>query len=172
MSMAGRIYGGVITSLAVVAGLVIWAIIIAIVLDVGARNLRLPGARHTYAFIEYGLLLVTILASPWLIREKGHIYVEIVFQALPTGVQRWLATLIYFLCAFACLLVAVYSFGEVLSAYRRGVMETRSFDIPRWIPMAVFPFGFLLMSVEFSRCLLGFNSLYSDVNSRKLRGDP
>ena len=172
MSTIGRLYDGLITGLAVVAGLLIWAMVIAMITDVAARNLGLPGTGHTYALIEYSLLLITIFGSPWLIRKKGHIYVEIVFQALPESAQRKLATLIYFLCAFACLLVAVYSFGETLSAFQRGVMETRSFDIPRWIPMSVFPLGFLLMSIEFLRCLFGLNSLYFSTHDKPSKSEP
>lgn len=154
-----RVYDQLIASLAVVAGLVVWLIVAAIVSDVLARNIGIPGTEHTFVLVEYGLLVITLLGCPWLIRNKGHVYVEILYRALPERVQRVLAVCIYLLCGSACLLVSVYSLGEVISAYQRGVMETRSFDIPRWIPLSVFPVGFFLMFVEFLRCLIRRDAL-------------
>lgn len=165
MLTLSRFYDRLVTSLAIIAGLAIWGIVFAILADVIARQFGLPGTKHTYALIEYGLLVITILGSPWLIRSKGHIYVEIIFQALPARFQIALATSIYLICMSVCLLLCAYSLGEVISAFQRGVMETRSFDIPRWIPMSVFPLGFSIMAIEFARCLFGWNSLYFDSSS-------
>ncbi|MGQ7794564.1 TRAP transporter small permease [Faunimonas sp. B44] len=156
----GGLHDRLVTSLAIVAGLAIWAIVGAILVDVVARNLGVRGVAHTYALVEYGLLLITILGSPWLIRTRGHIFVEIVFHALPPAAQRALSTLVCLVCVVVCLVLFAYSLGETVSAFRRGVMETRSFDFPRWIPLSVFPAGFLLMAVEFLRILLGRDHLH------------
>ena len=60
-----------------IAGLLIAAMMVIITADVVLRNLGYQSSAHFFTFTEYALLVVPCLGAPWLVREKGHIYVEI-----------------------------------------------------------------------------------------------
>src|SRR3989304_2764344 len=63
-----------------VAGLLMAAMMVAICFGVIARKVGYQSSAHLFTFTEYALLIVPCLGAPWLVREKGHIYVEIFFM--------------------------------------------------------------------------------------------
>src|SRR5262249_17422522 len=76
-------YDTVILGMAVLAAFLMAAMMVVICLDVLLRNLGYQSSAHFFTFTEYALLMVPCLGAPWLVREKGHIYVEILLMSLP-----------------------------------------------------------------------------------------
>ena len=83
MKHVSRAYDGVVYGMAVIAAVLMTAMMATITLDVILRNLGYQSSAHFFTFTEYALLIVPCLGAPWLAREKGHIYVEIVLNSLP-----------------------------------------------------------------------------------------
>ena len=154
-------YDGLLNALAVVAGALIVIVTLAVIADVLMRNFGLQPPPHTSAFVEYALFYVTLLASPWLLRRKGHVYIEAFLARIGPQARRVCAILTYVLCLATCLILAYYSLDLTWLSWRRGDVDIRSFDMPRWMLFACMPISFLLMAIEFARYLLGYDSLYS-----------
>ena len=95
MATVAVLYRRLLELLAVVAGLMLAAMAFAIVLDVLVRNLGLQPPAHTLTLTEYGLLYLTMLAAPWLVREKGHVHIELVTAALRPRPRFWLTRVVY-----------------------------------------------------------------------------
>ena len=77
-----KAYDAVLYGMAWCAGVLIAAMMIVITVDVVVRNLGYQSSGHFFTFTEYALLLVPCLGAPWLVREKGHVYVEILLMHL------------------------------------------------------------------------------------------
>jgi TRAP-type C4-dicarboxylate transport system permease small subunit len=154
-------YDGLLSALAILSAILLGIVTLAVIADVTVRNMGLQPPAHTSAFVEYSLLYITLLASPWLLRKKGHVYIEIVIGAVGPRTRRIMATISYVLCIVTCLLLLVYSADLTVLNWTRGSTDIRSFDMPRWALFAPMPLCFLLMAVEFTRFLLGRDSLYS-----------
>jgi TRAP-type C4-dicarboxylate transport system permease small subunit len=135
------------------AGLLIAAMMVVITADVVVRNLGYQSFPHFFALTEYALLIVPCLGAPWLVREKGHIYVEILLMQLAPRPRRWLMSGIGIACVVVCLIVAWYGFGVTLQDFRQAERDMRSFDAPRWMIVAWIPLSFLMMAIEFARFL-------------------
>ncbi len=160
MRSIASVYERVLNGLAVVAALAIAAMAVAIVFDVVVRNIGFRPPPHTSAVVEYGMLYVTLLASPWLLRHKGHVYIEIVLARVGPRCRRVFALVTYATCLIACLLLLYYSIDLTVLNWQRGGTDIRSFDMPRWLLFAAMPPSFLLLAIEFARFLLGYDSLY------------
>ena len=135
------------------AGIMMVAMMAMIVLDVVLRNLGYQSSAHFFTFTEYALLIVPCLGAPWLAREKGHIYVEIVLMAMPAGVRRKVTVLIGLICIAVCLVIAWYGFQVALQDFLQNEKDVRSLDMPRWMVVGFIPLSFLMMAVEFARFL-------------------
>ena len=158
---AGRLYGRLLAVLAAVAGALMAAITAMIVVDVVMRNLGFQPPAHTLTLTEYGLLYITMLGAPWLLRMKGHVYIELLTTAVAPGIRRLLAIAVYVLCCAACLIIFYYSLQVTIDDFRRASLDVSSFDMPRWLLFAVMPVSFLLMAIEFARYLIGFDNMFS-----------
>jgi TRAP-type C4-dicarboxylate transport system permease small subunit len=106
------------------------------------------------ALTEYALLYFTMAAAPWLVRQRGHIVVEILHARLPLRARRIADTAILVSCVMVTLLVGVIAGFLAVEAAIRGEVEVRSLDAPRWALFAPMSAGFALMGVEYLRLLV------------------
>jgi TRAP-type C4-dicarboxylate transport system permease small subunit len=148
-----RLYDAVLYGMAWTAAFLIAAMMVIITLDVVVRNFGYQSSSHFFTFTEYALLIVPCLGAPWLVREKGHIYVEILLMHLKPRARRWMMRFIGVACIAVCLVIAWYGFGVTIADFRGAERDVRSFDMPRWLVVGWIPLAFLMMAIEFARYL-------------------
>lgn len=154
-------YDRFIDGLATLAGMVIAAACLLIAYDVVARNIGMQPPASTVALTEYAMLYFTMAAAPYLVRNKGHIVVEVVYQRLPDAMQRRLDIAILLLCALVSGIIAALSGFLLIEAAANAEIEIRSLDAPRWVLFLPLVVGFALMSVEFMRLLIRGDSVFA-----------
>jgi TRAP-type C4-dicarboxylate transport system permease small subunit len=135
------------------AGFLIVAMMVVITIDVVVRNLGYQSSGHFFTFTEYALLLVPCLGAPWLVREKGHVYVEIFLMYLDRRARAAMLVLIGLICIAVCALLAWHGFELTLRDYLANEKDVRSLDMPRWMVVGFIPLSFAMMAVEFARFL-------------------
>jgi len=147
--------------LAILAGVYLVWIFLAIVFQVVARSVFLYGSSHIFTFIEYGLLYTTMAGAPWLVREKGHVYIEILTAAVSEQVRPILSRAVVGLVILICVIITYYGIEVTIRAFVRDEMDMRSLDMPRWMLMISMPICFGLMSLQFLRFVIGPETLHS-----------
>jgi len=149
-----RAYDAVLYGMAWAAGFLMAAMMVVIFVDVVLRNLGYQSSAHFFTFTEYALLAVPCLGAPWLVREKGHIYVEIVFMYLGPRQRLALRYLIGALCILVCAVLAWYGSLVTIGDFMQNEKDVRSMDFPRWLVVGFIPLSFAMMAVEFLRFLV------------------
>ena len=153
MKYVVKTYNAVVYGMAAVAAFLMVAMMVVITLDVILRNLGYQSSAHFFTFTEYALLIVPCLGAPWLAREKGHIYVEILLMSMPPKARARMTFVIGLICIAVCLVIAWYGFQVTWQDYVNSEKDVRSLDMPRWMVVGWIPLSFLMMAVEFTRFL-------------------
>lgn len=158
-----RVIDRICDFLAVLAGIYLVAIMLGIVISALARtfNLSGPWSSHVFTFAEFGLLYIVMAASPWLARQKGHVFIELLSAALPRSVQRPFSRVVSAICVIICAVLVWYTLEGTLKAYRFGDAEMRSLDMPKWLLLGAMPIGFGLMGLQFARFVFGPDTLHT-----------
>ena len=155
-----RAYDAVLYGMAWVAGILMVAMMAMIVADVALRNLGFQSSAHFFTFTEYFLLFIPLLGAPWLVREKGHIYIEVLLAGLPEPAQRALTRTVVLVCIGVSLILAWYGGAITVNDFVGKEKDVRSLDMPRWMLTASFPLSFAMMAIEFIRLLIRGESPY------------
>ena len=129
------------------------AMMVTIFADVVLRNLGYQSSAHFFTFSEYALLVMPCLGAPWLVREKGHIYVEILLMTLRPALRRNFTIGIGVACIAVCAVLAWYGFEVTIRNYTLKDFDVRSMDMPRWMVVIFIPIAFSMMAIEFARFL-------------------
>lgn len=158
-----RAYDAVLYGMAYLAGFLMAAMMTVIFLDVVLRNLGYQSSSHFFTFTEYALLVVPCLGAPWMVREKGHVYVEILLMSLPRRARRWLTTAIGVCCVAVCAVLAWYGLGVTLHDFLQNEKDVRSLDMPRWMVVGFIPLSFAMMAAEFLRFIVRGETFLSPV---------
>jgi C4-dicarboxylate transporter DctQ subunit len=161
-----RTYDWLITALAVLAGAVVAIIFVLIVLDVAWRELAGGSFAFTLGVVEYGLLYFTLLAAPYLVRQKGHVFIEAMVVRFPRGLRRALEIIVYLLCIAATLVFAYFSLVLLMEKIQSGTLDIRGIDFPSWVIVAPLAPCYLLVALEFLRFLIGPDSMYESDSSK------
>lgn len=147
--------------LAILAGLFLVGTMLGIVLMVVLREAAIPGGSHIFSFTEWGLFWIVMAASPWLVREKGHVFIELLTAAVPHPYGKTVSRIVSALCIVICLFLVWYTWGAAAKAYRLGDADMRSVDMPRWLLIGAMPICFGLMAAQFARFVFGRDTLHS-----------
>lgn len=156
-----RILDAICNLLAAVAGVYLVAILFGIVAQASLRTAGFSGSSHVFTFSEYGLLYIVMLASPWLVRLRGHVFIELLTAALPPRAQRVYSRIVAALCVVICLLLLYYSGKATIRAYGFGDADMRSLDMPKWLLLVSMPVCFGLMAATFLRFVFGEETMHT-----------
>ncbi|MGH8741449.1 MAG: TRAP transporter small permease [Burkholderiales bacterium] len=121
-----------IDALAVAAAALLCALVALILVDVAARYLRLFALSWGLEATEYMLYAITFLGAPWVLREGGHISIELVVERLAPGPRRVVRRLSDLLGACVCVLLLYFACRVTWRSYASGIMVQKSFIFPEW----------------------------------------
>ena len=99
-------------------------------------------------FVTFALVGATIVGSPYVLREGGHVKVDLVTGAVSPALRR-----VFLIISYVTIMVlsAVFAWtGGVLFAeawHGNWVTETVA-ELPLWVPYLALPLGFTLLGLQ------------------------
>lgn len=128
-----------IDGLALAAAALVVLLTLLILCDIAARYLRLFTLTWALEASEYMLYAMTFLGAPWVLREEGHIAIELVVERLPARLRARVRRLGDALGAAVCALLLYYACRVAWRSFASGVMVQKSFVFPEWYVFALMP---------------------------------
>lgn len=121
------------------------------------RALGLRYSNYSHVFIEYGFIYVLMLGAPWLVRTRGHVYIELLTGMLSPRVRHIWSRGICAVAAAVCLTLAWYTGVLTVNHYLNSTYDElrAQLDLKIWIVIGAMPVGFGLMGIEFLRYVFG-----------------
>lgn len=132
----------VLTLLANAGMVLLFLMMAAVCWEVFSRYFLDRGTTWVLEFSEYAILYMTFLGTAWLLREDGHVEMDIVVNALQPDTQRALKSVTSTLCALVCLALAWSGADVALDHLQRGLHQPTLMAPPNFPLYAVIPTGF------------------------------
>jgi C4-dicarboxylate transporter, DctQ subunit len=148
-----RAYDRFVTGLGLAAGFLFGAMAIGITIDVSFRNLYGSGVGWMIELLEYAMLVATLMAAPWVLREGAHVTVDVVVANVRPTLRRALRLVSNALGLLICLAVLGFGWRSTAQALERGSLVYKAFVFPEWWVLALLPLGMTLLAIEFARLL-------------------
>ena len=147
-----RLYGRLLSVLALAGCGVLFAMMLVICADVLLRNVRLiPGVYSVYwanEATEYALYLITLLTAPWLLRQGQHIRVDILLRVIPPRLAWYCEWLCDIVARVVCVVLAYAAWKATLSSLAIGAMVVKTLALPEWWLLAPLQAAFVLLAIE------------------------
>jgi len=134
-----------IDALALVAAALLVLLTALILVDVGTRSLRVFTLPWSLEASEYMLYAITFLGAPWVLREEGHIAIELVVERLAPRRRQLVRRLTDVLGAAVCALLFYYACKVLWRSYEAQTMVHKSFVFPEWYVFVIVPPVMLLL---------------------------
>jgi len=125
-----------------------------IVIDVTIRSFGGRPPAYTIGLVEYLSLYFTMFAAPYLVREKGHVYIQTLVSHLKGSARSFVRRCIYLVSLASSGLFAAIAVLVLLEKLASGDIDMRGIDLPGWLVIAPLVLGYGLVAVEFLRALI------------------
>ena len=100
---------------------------------------------------QYMIFVLTFLAAPWLLRQGGHVRVDIVLAFLSPKVNSLLSMLTSVAGMLISFILACYAALSTWQHFTEGIPVIEILRIPKALLLAFIPIGFFLLAMEFLR---------------------
>jgi C4-dicarboxylate transporter, DctQ subunit len=105
---------------------------------------------------EYALLWMTFLGSSWVLRQGGHVRVDILMQFFSSAALRRCGLLSAAAGILAALVLVVFGVDVTWTAALRGSFKSTGLDLPTWMVIIIIPLGGLLLLFRFARMFVEY----------------
>ena len=150
-SLPGRLFEGLNTALAVLAGLILLFMTLSISTSILARAWDIPFPIWIVQFNEYGLLWLTFLATAWVLQRGRHVSIDLLTRKARGRCNRFLDLVRNVVCGGFCAVLGWQSTAVVWDHFQRGIVDVKGIDVPKYLILVVIPVGFLLLALQFFR---------------------
>lgn len=147
----GKAFDGLLTSTAYVSGGICVAVMLIVTYDVIMRYFFTRPTTWVTDISTLGIPFVTLLAAAWTLKREMHIKIDIVQQMLKKRSRAMLEAIASLLALLACVVFFWQGCVVTWEAYREGEALYRSLIIPKFLVLWPFPFGALLLCIQFVR---------------------
>lgn len=97
------------------------------------------------------IFLITFLGAPWLLREEGHVSLDVLKGYLSHKNWMRLQFINSLVCAVVCAVITVFGIIETISLQKMDIYLDMPLAPPKWPIIAVVPIGALLLTIQFGR---------------------
>lgn len=149
MKKINRLLHQMIDWMAILARIVTIFIVLIIFTDILTVNLFNYSLPWAIEISEYLLVFLTFLGAAWLLREDGHIKLDLVLNALREKSRVRLEMINSVIGLIISLVLAVSGFIATYNLYERGVKTEAVIELPRFILIVIIPIGFTFLVYQF-----------------------
>ena len=153
---SGAIFNGVLNVLAWVAAVIILFIMLSVGSDVVMRYFFKQPQIWVLEVTEYALLFMTFLSATWLLRDEGHVKMDLILSLLKPRVRKILNTFTTILLAILFIILTWYGTKVTWEQFQNDYFMATPLEVPTGPLMCVIPIGFFLLFIQTLRMLHGY----------------
>lgn len=155
MEVFWKVFDKLLDVMAAIAWIILLFICAAVCYTIGMRFLFTQTTIWIMQTTEYALLWIVFLSTTWLLREKGHITTDLIYEHLGPKTQRVLDGITFTLSGLACAVLFYYSTAYTYDSIIAGVTDVRAVTVPKWTVYIIIPIGSIFLIIQFFRMAWG-----------------
>lgn len=105
---------------------------------------------------EYLLVYLGFLPAAWVLKDEGHIKMDLVLNELSPRTQCMMNIITSIICTIVCFVLTWFSFKVTLKLYQTGYLMPTIYHPPKFILVAGIFVGLLLFSLQLIARTYGF----------------
>ena len=145
----------VIGFMAFVAGLLLVAAVLIVCFEIFMRYFVQRPQVWTVEVCEYILFSIAFLGAPWLLREGGHVNIDIFVTQLSPRRRHGMELISASVGIIISFIVCWFSITTSYESYSTGVLLTKTLNVPKYYFLMLIALGYFFLLLEFVRQFIG-----------------
>ena len=105
---------------------------------------------------EYIMLYIPFLGAALVLKEEGHIRVDLLLTQFSSKTRKWLNVITSFTGGIVMFTYTWFGAQSTVDALRRGVPTLESLKTPMFVILMIIPIGSFLFALQFWRQMYGY----------------
>ena len=133
------------------AGILLIFIMLSVCMEVILRSFINRPQIWVTEVTECLLLYITFLGTAWLLREEGHVKVDLVLNRLKPQTTAFLGIISSIMGVLVSITLTIYGFNVTWDYFQRGIYTPTALEIPVYLILLIIPIGSLMLFIQFIR---------------------
>jgi TRAP-type C4-dicarboxylate transport system permease small subunit len=151
LEKGGALYDRIMNLFAFLAALVVASLVGVLCYEVFMRYVIHKPPAWAWEVAESILCLIAFLSAAWLLREDGHVSVDIVHSHLSPRLKILSSIVTSALGMIICLIIGWAGVGITIDHFHAGITVPGYLDIPKAPLLLFIPIGCFMLSIQFLR---------------------
>ena len=139
-----------------VAGVLLILVMLVVSANVALRYIFHRPVGWSIEVSLYLLIFIAFLVIAWVLREEGHVKMDIITLNLKESTRDLVDTITSAINTVISILVTVAAVKVTWDLYESHYFTPTILMMPKWIFVAVIAFGFFMLSIQFMRRTHGY----------------
>ncbi len=100
---------------------------------------------------SYILLYIPFLVGAWVLRQEGHVIIDILLERLNPRTQPLINIVTSIVSALVCFILTGYGAVDTWDLFRTDYFTPTQLELPKWIINVIIPIGSFFLFVQFLR---------------------
>jgi len=146
-----QLFDHILNAMAFLAGIILVFIMLSVGLDVILRYFFNSPMIWVTEVTECLLLYITFLGTGWLLRDEGHVKVDIILTRLKPESTAFLGILSSLVGIFVSIMLTFYGMSVTWNYFKRGIYTPTAMEIPVAAIILIIPIGSFTLLIGFIR---------------------
>lgn len=148
ISVLDRIYNRCIDYLFHLAEVLVIILMLVVVADVTIRYTMRGAISWGFEFTEYSLVYMTFLGTAWLLRNNGHVKMDVFHNVLRPVPKAYLSFVACVILVITCALLLWYGASSTIDNIQNNVMSVKYYSVPKFIFIIIIPISSFLLLIQ------------------------
>jgi C4-dicarboxylate transporter DctQ subunit len=147
----GVIFDRILDATVVLAGVLLVFAVVSVSVAVASRYFLGYPIGWVIEIDSYILLYICFLVGAWVLREEGHVIIDILLERLNPRTQSWVNIMTSLVSAGVCFILAWYGVADTWDLLKTNYFTPTQLELPKWIINVIIPIGSFFLFVQFLR---------------------
>ena len=143
-----RVVGWINTVFVFIASILMTGLVVIVCADIILRYFFRSPLVWATEVTEIMFLYLTFLGAAWVLREEGHVVIDVFTAKASERSKRILGYISYALVTLVAFILVYYGFSTTYDHYRRGIFNPTAIETPIWFIILAIPLGSVPLLLE------------------------
>lgn len=148
------VYETLLEGVVALAGVLVLFLLLSVTMEVCLRYFFQSPTSWVVEVSGYILLFVPFLVAGWVLRDDGHVRMDLFVSRVRPGVRKGIEMVASGIGLVVSVVLTYCSIMTCIYFYETNYLTPTLLHLPKWAITSVMPVGFFLMSVEYVRKMI------------------
>jgi TRAP-type C4-dicarboxylate transport system permease small subunit len=167
LARLGRLFDYLNIVMVVISAILLLGLTFIVGADITLRYLFNKPLGWVKEVSEYTLVGLGFLVAAWILKDDGHVKMDLVLNKVPPRVQTMMNIITSIISTIVVFIITWFTMRVIIDFYQTKLVAPTVLEPPKWILLTPILVGSFLLAIQFIRRTYGFIGKWKTLSKQK-----